>query len=130
MYADQSKTLIKDRREQLRVKIKSLAVEASIIRKEEHRTSGVLREELYLHRVQPLRQEARSAHLAYGFIRGLTYDEMEPIRYTVPNWERVRTLIKKYGPKDFVMSDTSAFKYSKPKARGPRMRPTREQQAA
>lgn len=107
---------IKDRREQLRVKIMSLAEEARIIRKEERKFSwpGVdhnpLREELYLHRIGTVRSEARSAVLAYGFIRGLTYEKMEPNPWTGPDWSRVKTLVKKYGPRDF----TEPPEFSKP----------------
>ncbi len=100
-----------DRREQLRVKLKSLAEEARIIRKEERRIFGQLREELYRHRIGIVRFEARCSHLAYGFIRGLTLEQMEPRRNVdIPEYvaeaidkalfKRVQELIKKYGPKD------------------------------
>lgn len=97
MYSKDRTTLL-DRREMLRVKIKSLAVEAQIIRREERKTFGTLREELYRHRMDVVRYEARHAHLAYGFIRGLTYEQMESSTNQSPNWERVRQLLKKYGP--------------------------------
>lgn len=92
---------ILDRREMLRVKIKSLAEEARIIRKEEQRTRGPLREEIYLHRIRDVRSEARSAQLAYGFIRGRTLEQMESKSRTKPNWKRVRDLCKKYGAYGF-----------------------------
>jgi hypothetical protein len=100
MYS-KDRTLL-DRREMLRVKVKSLADEARIIRREERKTFGTLREELYRHRMDVVRYEARHAHLAYGFIRGLTYEQMESSTNQSPNWERVRQLIKKYGPKNFA----------------------------
>lgn len=97
MYAKDRTTVI-DRREQLRVKVKSLAAEARIIRKEELRTTGVLQHELWHHRISVVRSEARCTHLAYGFIRGRTLEQMEAKSDTPPDWERVRKMLKKYGP--------------------------------
>jgi adenosylmethionine-8-amino-7-oxononanoate aminotransferase len=93
---------IVDRREMLRVKIKSLVAEAKIIRHEEAKTHGALRDELHFHRISAVRGEARSAHLAYGFIRGRTYEQMEAKTHTPPYWKRVRELCRKYGPAQFV----------------------------
>lgn len=106
MYA-KDKTTVLDRREMLRVKVKSLAEEARIIRLEEKRSSGSLRQELYLHRIQVVRGASRDAHLAYGFILGRTYEQMESKHTSgkAPNWAAVRTMLKKYGPKDFVEPD-------------------------
>lgn len=111
MYS-KDKTTIIDRREMLRVKLKSLAEEARIIRKEEQRTFGQLQNELHLHRVKELRFEARATHVAYGLIKGRTLAQIEPIRYK--GWptyaaeaadkklfERVAAMIKKYGPANF-----------------------------
>jgi hypothetical protein len=106
------KTTIVDRREMLRVKVKSLAAEARIIRREELRTHGPLRAELYFHRTGPLRAEAGATHLAYGFIRGRTLEQTEPSRagQTVATnllseeqlWDKVSTMLKKYGPRDLL----------------------------
>lgn len=101
MY-DATRVKVLDRREMLRVKIKSLAEEARIIRREEQRNWGTLRDELYLHRVGVVRRESRAAHLAYGFIRGRTYAQMESKCVTPPDWDKVRKLCKKYGPVDFA----------------------------
>lgn len=97
MYAKDKITIV-DRREMLRVKLKSLAAEAKIIRREETRTHSGLRAELWLHRVSIVRSEARCTHLAYGFIRGRTLEQMEPKSDSPPDWERVRKMLKKYGP--------------------------------
>lgn len=97
MY-DKNKTLI-DRRELLRVKLKSLAVEARIIRREEQRTFGALREELHRHRVLDVRKAARDTHVAYALIRGKTIDDIEPNRTSEPDWAAVEKMVKKYGPK-------------------------------
>lgn len=132
MYSKDRSTIV-DRREMLRVKLKSLAEEARIIRREENRSilvtygrdeagkrvvlkrlkNGALRHELRAHRTGVVRDAARAAHLAYGFIKGRTLEQMEPRRHPdVPSWQieaadrvlmgEVRKLIRKYGPADFV----------------------------
>ena len=90
--------VIIDRREMLRVKVKSLAAESRIIRQEEKHSRGLLRDELHLHRVGIVRSESRSACLALGFIKGRTYEQMEKDPGTKPNWAKVNQLLKKYGP--------------------------------
>lgn len=95
--------IIVDRREMLRVKAKSLAEEARIIRKEETRTQGSLREELHWHRIKDVRSEARATYLAYGLIRGTALDRIErPTKdpRTEQLWKRVRAMAEKYGPLD------------------------------
>jgi hypothetical protein len=101
MYATDRKTIV-DRREMLRVKVKSLAEEARMIRREEQRSHGQIRDELRNHRVMPLRTESRAAGLAYGFIRGRTLEQMEAKSEAPPDWDRVRKLLKKYGPADIL----------------------------
>jgi hypothetical protein len=103
--------IIVDRRELLRIKVKSLAAEARIIRAEEQKSSGQLRTEMHQHRTQDLRIEARASSLALGFIKGRSLEEMEVLRATfLPveklAWDRVMVkvdaMIKKYGPANFV----------------------------
>ena len=101
MY-DQDKKIV-DRREMLRVKLKSLAEEARIIRREEQRTFGALREELHRHRVDIVRKVARDTHVAYGLIRGKTIDQIEPGRKSEPDWTAVEKMVQKYGPKQAVV---------------------------
>ena len=98
-----------DRREMLKVKCKTLAQEARIIRRYEQRMKNfkpatVMREEMHNHRVCELRREARSSHLAFGFIRGRTIDQMENKRKSEPNVKRVNELLKKYGPQGAQLS--------------------------
>jgi hypothetical protein len=82
----------------LRVKVKSLAAEAKIIRKEEKRVkSQSIRESLYRHRIDVVRYEARHTNIAYGFLRGRTYAEIENKPRTAPNWDKIRRMIEKYG---------------------------------
>ena len=148
MY-DKTGAIIIDRREMLRVKIKSLAAEAQIIRKETSRLSGrkrhqakrnytltikllremvmseeqrkaaiietrtefrkakanarprpwgVLHTEMHEHRIKELRRAARSAHVAYGIIRGRSLEKIETAPKVDPDWKEIERLVKKYGP--------------------------------
>lgn len=86
----------------LKIKIKSLAAEARIIRQETKKYPGdsPTRLSLYQHRTQDVRQESRSACLAYGFLRGRTYAQMEAWCYAGPDWKRIESLITKFGVGD------------------------------
>ncbi|WP_027685072.1 hypothetical protein [Rhizobium leguminosarum] len=124
----------------LKVKIKSLAAEAQMIRKEERKcnigcrarvkirrrlrksneltTAERTRMErqlskpsetamqafwgLRLHRTYDVREEARAAHVAYGFLRGRTYAQVEGAALSSPKWDRVEALVKKYGDGDLA----------------------------
>jgi hypothetical protein len=97
MYAEDRTTII-DRREMLRVKLKSLAAEARIIRHEELRSKGTIRTELHRHRIDVVRTVARETHIAYGLIRGRTMNQMEPTRKSEPDWDAVAKMLKRYGP--------------------------------
>lgn len=92
----------------------SLAAEAVIIRREEHRHPGgsETRMGLRLHRINEVRSEQRCALLAYGFLRGRTLKAIEPSSYTSPNWKRIEHLIAKYGMGDSreLMQQFSAWK--------------------
>jgi hypothetical protein len=81
----------------LKIKLKSLAAEARIIRLEELRTRGDLRESLYLHRIMKVRRECRDTHLAYGFLRGRTYLQLERSCTVPPDWKNVARMVFKYG---------------------------------
>jgi hypothetical protein len=87
-----------DRREMLRIKLKTLVAEAHIIRKEEKRTWGQLRNDLHRHRVLTVRKEARDTHLAYGLIRGRTKDRIEAAAKSEPNWTNVHNMLMRFGP--------------------------------
>lgn len=101
-------TEVKDKRSLLRIKIKSLAAEARIIRREELRTKGSLREEMYRHRTHDVRLEARATQLAYGLIRGRTEQQLEPHRRPMTDVEvkqlaaKVAGMLKKYGPPSVI----------------------------
>ena len=102
---------IYDRREMLRVKVKSLAAEAKIIRCEERKSRGMLRYQLKNHRRTVVRKAARAAHLALGFIRGRSLEEMEPKRRPEPPWitahrrAEVAKLVARYGPDGMELPD-------------------------
>lgn len=86
-----------DRREMLRVKIKSLAEEARIIRHEEARTTGMLQFELHLHRVNQVRRASREALYAYQVIRGKHPYDFERGAKTMPDLAKVSAMVVKYG---------------------------------
>lgn len=81
----------------LKIKIKSLAEEARIIRKEERKTRVPLRDDLHIHRVVHVRAESRNASLAYAYLRGRRYRQIEAFAYTVPSTDQISRMVKKYG---------------------------------
>lgn len=113
----------------LKIKICSLAAEAKIIKREERRwfkhisskaisdpnkmgepirikhfykKDHPLRMALRAHRIDDVRTECRSAHIAYGYLRGRCYKQIENKCYVAPNWERIAELIRKYGGSQYV----------------------------
>lgn len=96
-------------REYVKIKVKSLAEEAKMIRREENLLKWKKRaargreraqkaiQGLQLHRVREVRREARSANLAYGFMLGLEYDQMENFAWSQPDWNKIQRLIENYG---------------------------------
>lgn len=102
---------MRDRRRLLKVKIKHLAAEAKIIRHEERRTRHpTLRSNLAEHRRTVVRDAARNALLAYGFIRGRTIDQMESGSRKPRNWREILRQVKKYGPAEFDSGLFDAWK--------------------
>lgn len=99
-----------DKRTYLKVKIKSLAAEAKIIRTEERRARRpALKRGLQDHRKGIVRTEARHTHLAYGFVRGLEYHQMESTTHEAPNWEKVRKMVERYGAYVVWESDSETY---------------------
>lgn len=96
--------------EYLKVKIKSLAAEAKIIRHEERKVKSWKREPgedpnpiffgLQSHRKVDVRSEARTSLLAYGYLRGTKYRTMEakchPDRKG-PDWKKVAGIVERFG---------------------------------
>lgn len=89
----------------LRVKIKSLAVEARIIRTEERKAKArgerALLDGLHTHRIFDVRIAARRTLLAYGYLRGKSYREIERVCNTPLHSSDIKSIarmIVKYGP--------------------------------
>jgi len=113
----------------IRVKLKSLACEAKIIRKDEIKAKriaqklakkrgmsvedSIVRQSLYLHRIHVLRPEARAAHLAYAFMRNKSYASTEIPRdehsLTFAVKTRVQAILKKYHSYDITMEDVQEW---------------------
>ncbi len=62
--------------------------------------TSVEQQGVYLHRLNRVRPEARNALLAYGFLKGKSYQEIENFSWTQPNWDRVLKLAIRYGDLD------------------------------
>jgi hypothetical protein len=93
------------RNPELKIKIKSLAEEAKIIRKDEgiayDNNDYALGNSLHYHRVVIVRREARATLLAYQYLRGKSYESCEGIGKTTPKWDNVKRMVKKYGGASF-----------------------------
>lgn len=107
-----------DRRRELRVKIKSLAVEAKIIRVEELRVRAALTRvagrpeavaslasafaSLRGHRVGDVRRESRYALLAYAILRGRALERVEPVGKSLTRApiaaDKLARLVSRFGP--------------------------------
>ncbi len=102
---------------QLKIKIKSLAAEARFIRIEElkarkmaranaahqqpkeSQVASDFRHSLHTHRTQVVRPEARSSQLAYGFLRGRKYSQLESsVRPdNPPNLKAITSMVERFG---------------------------------
>lgn len=54
------------------------------------------RRELHNHRINVVRKAARHNYLAYGFLRGLKYSEIEQASYTRPDYEEILKLVLRF----------------------------------
>ena len=109
----------------LKVKVKSLAAESTIIREEERKLMVPAKTEegkqfrrqarasLYWHRVWELRRAARSNQLAYGFLKGHPYWVLESKCKEVPNWSEVERIASRFGGNSITLKAwlNSAKKY-------------------
>lgn len=90
----------------LKVKLKSLAAEAKIIRAEElkykkaGRGNDPYRNGLYRHRIDVVRREARLTLLAYQFLRGIPYAACEKPRkeneIREPQLKYIAAMVKRF----------------------------------
>jgi hypothetical protein len=77
----------------LKIKIKSLAEEARIIRLEERKSrTQALRTGLIDHRKGIVRREARHSLLLYGFMRDWPYSALEDFTKDPPNWSKIQKM--------------------------------------
>lgn len=85
----------------LKVKIKSLAEEARIIRREERKSANTLLNRLHEHRTYDVRRESRASFIAYGYLRGkpLSVVEQKGKRCSVID-RRAYSIVKKFGTTD------------------------------
>jgi hypothetical protein len=98
----------------LKVKIKSLAEEARIIRKEEMKHCNRFhREGLINHRTHEVRDEARNSQVAYAIVRGKDLKTVEPNARTSPNWSRVKTMVDRYGVNRYRCETTDEYHAAK-----------------
>ena len=108
----------------LKIKIKSLADESKTIRAEEKKLitakqgPSMTRQGLYLHRVNDVRSESRAALIAYGYLRGRAYRQIEAKCHIKPDWKRASKLAEKYhpaqfDPKDFIAWQDEGFEIKK-----------------
>jgi hypothetical protein len=91
----------------LKIKIKSLAAEAIIIRHEERKNSGDTRNNLHLHRVMVVRPEARASFIAYAYLRGRLLSSQEQPGSRTPDWANALRIAKRFS---LVPFDEVAFR--------------------
>lgn len=117
-----------DTRLYLKIKIKSLAEEARIIRKEENKQRELRKNPVYprekraetyfwglrAHRHNDVGIEQRATLLAYGFLNGKSYAQIEGNSFrTEPAWDRVRAMIRKYGDRSNWYTDADLTELEK-----------------
>jgi hypothetical protein len=89
----------------LKIKIKSLAAEAKIIKKEEKKSrTPDQRSFLQTHRLDVVRWECRHTHLAYAYLRGRRYDQVESKAKKPIDFQKLHTMINKYRQDPYVRS--------------------------
>lgn len=52
---------------------------------------------VFWHGHDDVRAEIRSAHLAYGYMRGRSYKQLEAKCREEPNWDRVTRIVRSFG---------------------------------
>lgn len=89
---------------ELKVKLKHLAEESRIIRREAERQykSGNYQKgnDLTNHRKGVVRPAARNTLIAYQTIRGIPYESYEGNAKSEPNWKEVDRMVKKYAAEE------------------------------
>ena len=95
---------------QLKIKIMSLSAEAAIIRRQERKLAKVLArkgiakgadatwESIHNHRRHEVRREQRHSLLAYAFLRGKSYQSIEPFSWHSPCLNKVMLMAQRFAP--------------------------------
>lgn len=52
------------------------------------------------HRKNVVRKEARDTHIAYCFLRGRAFEDIERTRYTNPDWKNIERMVLTFGEVD------------------------------
>jgi hypothetical protein len=85
----------------LKVKLKTLAEEARIIRQEKSKAikdrDYDLANHLHIHRIETVRRECRATLLAYQCLRGIPYTACERENSTRPDTDAFERMCKRYG---------------------------------
>lgn len=82
----------------LKVKIKTLAVEARFIKIAMGQTKDLsTKYSLRYHHIGVVRKEARHSQLAYAFLRGREYSQVESKCLELPNFKKVEELVERFG---------------------------------
>ena len=91
---------------ELKIKVRSIMAESQIIRHQVSKLGGKnwrhLAPPLHEHRRGPLRSEARDTHIAYGFLKGRSYRQIEDEPKTEPDWGNIMRMVKRYGSHEFI----------------------------
>ena len=102
-------TTNEEMRWRLRVKIKSLAAESRIIRADELKAKGDrylgVRASLHSHRVGAVRFASRNAQLAYAFLRGKSYAQVEGNAKSKPHWPAVAGDVVRFSRRSSLAKD-------------------------
>lgn len=127
----------------LKIKLNHLAAEARIIKREKEKwlkkaaigrqrafekqmqnpTKSIMADSIHQHRLTCVRPEARDSLLAYGFLRGLPYSQIEAKRFTDPNWSNVKANIKRFHSPQYGSSSGIDKRFEEWKAAAPAISP-------
>jgi len=108
------------RKTELKIKIKTLAAEAVIIKKEEqkwkkapwhnpHDNAASQTHPMYFnlrqHRLLAVRRECRDASIAYGYLRSRTYRQIEYHCHESANWTNVINIVINFSDKKLASQE-------------------------
>ena len=108
----------------LKIKLKSLAEEQRMIRREEQKCLSYARhgkkldaqlrckneyEQMHYHRTVDVRGEIRLSHLAYAYLREQTYEQVEHNGQRWFDYKRVASMVKKYGGAKYCNVDAETI---------------------